>query len=87
MIRGYLLLLVLASSAVAIVSLFRTLPLALILFPLSAGLLCLGLGGAIGWAALSVPTDRAVGLLVAGSVLLVAALDLGAAAMAIIRRR
>ncbi|MBX9738902.1 MAG: hypothetical protein K2X62_02455 [Beijerinckiaceae bacterium] len=88
MIRGYVLFLVLASSALAVVSLFRKLPLAVIvLFPLSTGLLCLGLGGAIAWAALSVPTDREAGLLLAGSVLLVAALNLGAAIVAIIRRR
>ncbi|MFN3890800.1 MAG: hypothetical protein ACK4MV_10425 [Beijerinckiaceae bacterium] len=88
MIRAYVAFLVLVSSGVALYSLLRVLPFAvMIALPLCAGLFCLALGSAILWAALSVPTDREAGLLIALSLLSLAALNLGAAARVLIRRR
>jgi hypothetical protein len=88
MIRAYVALLVMASSGVSLYSFFRLVPLAvMIAMPLGAGLFCLGLGSAILWAALDVPTDRAIGLLIGASLLSLAALNLSAAVRAIIRRR
>ena len=88
MIRAYVAILVLASSGLALYSLFRILPLAvMIALPLGAGLFCLSLGSAMLWAAFSVPTDREVGLLIGMSLLSLAAFNLFAAIRAFIRRR
>ena len=88
MIRAYIAILVLTSSGLALYSLFRILPLAvMIALPLGAGIFCLGLGSAILWAAFSVPTDREAGLLIGLSLLSLAALNLWAAIRAFIRRR
>jgi hypothetical protein len=88
MIRAYVMVLVLGSSAIALVSFFRSLPLAIILaFPLAAGLLCLFFAGLFAWSALNTPNDQAAGLLAAAGLALLAALNLGAAIRAFIRRR
>lgn len=88
MIRAYAAFFVLAATLIGVVSLFRALPRALaIALPMGAGLFCLGLGGAILYAALSVPTDREAGLAFAAALLALAAFNLGAALRTIIRRR
>ena len=88
MIRAYVGFLLTISSVIALVSFFRTLPLALVLtFPLAAGLLCLVVASAFLWSALTVPTDQTAGLFVAAVLGALAALNLGAAIRAIIRRR
>jgi hypothetical protein len=88
MIRAYLLFIVLGSSVLSLVSFFRRLPLAVMLtFPLAAGILCAAAGAVFLFSALTVPSDQAAGLLAAGGLGLLAALNLGAAIRAIIRRR
>ncbi|MDP2355228.1 MAG: hypothetical protein Q8M31_04110 [Beijerinckiaceae bacterium] len=88
MIRAYVAFVLLVSSGISIASLFRSIPLAvMIAFPMGAGLFSGSLFVAFFWSALNVPTDRAPGLLAAGGFGLLAALNLGAAIRAIIRRR
>lgn len=88
MIRTYAALLVFAATLVAVASLFRPLPRALVIaLPLGAGLFCLGLGSAILYAALTVPSDRGAALGISAGLIALAALNIGAAARTIIRRR
>lgn len=88
MIRAYVAFALLVSSGISIASLFRRIPLAVVIaFPMGAGLFSFSLCFAFLWSALNVPTDQSPGLLAAAGFGLLAALNLGAAFRAIIRRR
>jgi hypothetical protein len=88
MIRAYAAIVLLVSSGISIASLFRRIPLAVIIaFPMGAGLFSFSLFVGFLWSALNVPTEQSPGLLAAAGFGLMAALNLGAALRAIIRRR
>lgn len=88
MIRAYIAFMLLVSSGISIASLFRRIPLAVIIaFPLGAGLFSFSMFVAFLWSALAVPTEQSPGLFAAVGFGVLAALNLGAAIRAIIRRR
>ena len=88
MIRAYVAFMLLVSSGISIASLFRRIPLTVVIaFPMGAGLFSFSMFVAFALSALNVPTEQTPGLLAAGGFGLLAALNLGAAVRAIIRRR